>query len=97
MGLSSTITTETLARRGDAKAQAEYLKLFRQDHSVKDCEAIRRCLTADWEGPEERRKWSTLGQSYGGFVTLSYLSFAYVHVPATLCIGIIDARNPAKC
>lgn len=71
-GLSSTITAGTLARQGDAIKQAEYLKHFRADNIVRDCEAIRQCLTDDY--PEDQRKWSIIGQSFGGFCAATYLS-----------------------
>ncbi|KAJ5773266.1 hypothetical protein N7457_008162 [Penicillium paradoxum] len=71
-GLSSTITAGTLARQGDAIKQAEYLKNFRADSIVRDCEAIRTVLTQDY--PAEQRRWSVLGQSFGGFCTVNYLS-----------------------
>lgn len=61
MGLSTPVTAGTLAREGGAQKQAEYLKLFRADNAVRDCEAIRKCLTADY--PDEKKKWSILGQS----------------------------------
>ena len=41
---------------------------------VKDCEAIRKILIGDKEKPEDR-KWTILGQSFGGFCALTYLSF----------------------
>ncbi|KAJ2918339.1 hypothetical protein MD484_g2126, partial [Candolleomyces efflorescens] len=53
---------------------ANYLKFFRADSIVKDCEAIRKILLGSRPN-EEDRKWTILGQSYGGFVSLSYLSF----------------------
>ncbi|KAG6002650.1 hypothetical protein E4U21_002910 [Claviceps maximensis] len=73
-GLSTPVSTATLARVGgdDADAQAAYLRLMRQDNTVRDCEAVRKCLTEGW--PAHKAAWSTFGQSYGGFVTLSYLS-----------------------
>ena len=39
---------------------------------VKDCEAIRKTLTEEY--PKEQRKWSILGQSFGGFCCVNYLS-----------------------
>ncbi|KAL9104242.1 MAG: hypothetical protein Q9163_000790 [Psora crenata] len=39
---------------------------------VKDCEAIRKSLTKDY--PPEKRKWSVMGQSFGGFCCVHYLS-----------------------
>lgn len=71
-GLSSTITAATLACQGDAVKQAEYLKHFRADNIVRDCEAIRYLLTEDL--PPDQRKWSIMGQSFGGFCALTYLS-----------------------
>ena len=73
-GLSTPVTARTLASRGDIKDQVDYLKLFRADTAVKDWESIRKCLVAGY--PEERQKWSLVGQSYGGFVATTYLSQA---------------------
>lgn len=74
--MSSTITAGTLARQGDAIKQAEYLKHFRADNIVRDCEAIRLALTANY--PENERKWSIIGQSFGGFCAVTYLSKLFV-------------------
>jgi hypothetical protein len=59
--------------RGDNAVQAKYLKLYRADSIVRDCEAIRQALTADY--PEDKKKWSVMGQSFGGFCIVTYLSF----------------------
>jgi pimeloyl-ACP methyl ester carboxylesterase len=67
-GLSSVVLPQTLARRGSAQAQADYLKHFRADSIVRDAELIRRQLV----GADEQ--WSVLGQSYGGFCAVHYLS-----------------------
>lgn len=72
-GLSSPITAGTLARQGSAEKQADYLKLFRADSIVKDCEAIRKTLTEDY--PLQLKKWSIFGQSFGGFCAFTYLSY----------------------
>ena len=54
---------------GDTAAdQAAYLARFRADAIVRDCEAIR----AELGSPP----WTVLGQSFGGFTALTYLSFA---------------------
>ncbi|TVY82595.1 Proline iminopeptidase [Lachnellula suecica] len=71
-GLSTAATAETLSLQGDAEAQARYLKLFRADNIVKDCEALREFLTRDY--PPEFKKWSVYGQSFGGFCAFTYLS-----------------------
>jgi pimeloyl-ACP methyl ester carboxylesterase len=49
-------------------AQAEYLTHFRADSIVRDAELIRRELGVD--------RWSLLGQSFGGFASMTYLSIA---------------------
>ena len=67
-GRSSVVLPQTLALRGDARAQADYLMHFRADSIVKDAESIRRELVGDGES------WSVLGQSYGGFCAVTYLS-----------------------
>jgi pimeloyl-ACP methyl ester carboxylesterase len=72
-GLSTPISADTLALQGDAQQQADYLKHFRADNIVKDCEAIRKTLTEDY--PSELKKWSIFGQSFGGFCAFTYLSF----------------------
>ncbi|CAK7274736.1 hypothetical protein SEPCBS57363_006313 [Sporothrix epigloea] len=80
-GMSSAICAVTLKRRGDAAAQAEYLRYFRADNIVRDHEAVRRYLTNDLTAQisstsvPQKKKWSIFGQSFGGFVSLTYLSF----------------------
>src|SRR5262249_40725242 len=48
--------------------QAAYLTHLRADGIVRDAERIRHELGVD--------RWSVLGQSFGGFCTMTYLSFA---------------------
>ncbi|KAF2177866.1 alpha/beta-hydrolase [Zopfia rhizophila CBS 207.26] len=72
-GLSNAISQSSLQLRGDEIVQAEYMKSFRADSIVRDCEAIRKALTAEY--PEEKKKWSVMGQSFGGFCATTYLSF----------------------
>jgi pimeloyl-ACP methyl ester carboxylesterase len=67
-GRSSVVLPQTLALRGDARAQADYLMHFRADAIVSDAESIRRQLVGESE------PWSVLGQSYGGFCAVHYLS-----------------------
>lgn len=61
----------------DAAAQAAYLTHLRADEIVNDCERVREALGAE--------RWTVLGQSFGGFTTLRYLS---VH-PASLAGAVI--------
>jgi pimeloyl-ACP methyl ester carboxylesterase len=62
-----------------AADQAAYLALFRADAIVRDCEWIRQELGVD--------RWTILGQSFGGFTSLTYLSFAPEGVAAALITG----------
>lgn len=71
-GLSTPVSASTLALKGGPSEQAAYLMSFRADSIVEDCEAIRRTLTRDY--PENTKKWSVIGQSFGGFCILNYLS-----------------------
>ena len=80
-GRSSPATRQTLAGLGTAAAQADYLRHFRADAIVADAEHIRSRLL----GPEGR--WSLLGQSYGGFCVLTYLSMAPDGVREALVTG----------
>ena len=64
-GHSSAINHQSLAHLS-ALEQAQYLSHFRADNIVRDAEAIRSLLGIE--------KWATLGQSFGGFCTLTYLS-----------------------
>ena len=66
-GLSTPVNFQTLNAEGDAQAQADYLKNFRADSIVRDAEMLRFKLSRD-------TPWSTIGQSYGGWCTMTYLS-----------------------
>jgi pimeloyl-ACP methyl ester carboxylesterase len=63
-GLSSPVGDADLSR--GAAAVAEHLTHLGADAIVRDCEAVREHLGA--------QTWSVLGQSFGGFTTLAYLS-----------------------
>jgi pimeloyl-ACP methyl ester carboxylesterase len=66
-GRSSRVDGRTMARFETAEEAADYLACFRADAIVADAEAVRRSVFGG-------RRWATLGQSYGGFLTLAYLS-----------------------
>jgi pimeloyl-ACP methyl ester carboxylesterase len=68
-GCSTPATRQTLARFPDAAAQARYLGYFRADSIVADAEWIRPQVTGG-------EPWTVLGQSFGGFCTVTYLSAA---------------------
>jgi pimeloyl-ACP methyl ester carboxylesterase len=63
-GRSTPVGEDDLTR--GAEAVAEHLTHLRADAIVRDCEALRAHLGVD--------SWSVLGQSFGGFTTLAYLS-----------------------
>ncbi len=69
-GLSSPVLSQTMECFGNPQEQADYLKFFRADSIVKDAEWIRSRLVGD------EQPWSVLGQSYGGFCAVHYLSAA---------------------
>lgn len=66
-GRSSRIDAAFLATFPDAATAADYVACFRADAIVEDAEHLRRTAFGG-------RRWTTLGQSYGGFITLTYLS-----------------------
>jgi len=68
-GRSTPATRQTLARFGDPQSLADYLAHFRADSIVADAELIRPQVTGG-------APWAVLGQSFGGFYTVSYLSKA---------------------
>ncbi|MCB9916546.1 MAG: alpha/beta fold hydrolase [Planctomycetes bacterium] len=67
-GRSTPVGVAGLVERGDADAQADYLRHFRADSIVADAELLRRALLGD------AGRWVLLGQSYGGFCSVTYLS-----------------------
>src|SRR6478735_10738443 len=62
-----------------AEAQADYLTHFRADSIVRDAERIRQELGVD--------RWSVLGQSFGGFCSMTYLSIAPEGLSEALITG----------
>ncbi|GAA2431395.1 alpha/beta fold hydrolase [Streptomyces mauvecolor] len=68
-GRSTPVTARAAARFASPAQLAHHLGHFRADAIVADAELIRRELC-------DGEPWETLGQSYGGFITLTYLSQA---------------------
>lgn len=68
-GRSNPLDPQVIQAFGDPRQQSDRLALYRGDSIVQDCEVIRRALLGD-------QPWTTLGQSFGGFCTFTYLSFA---------------------
>ncbi|KAK6920066.1 Alpha/beta hydrolase fold-1 [Dillenia turbinata] len=80
-GLSTPLTASSMSQLKSAKDLAEYLKHFRADNIVNDAEFIRVRLVPD-AGP-----WTILGQSFGGFCGVTYLSFAPKGLKQVLLTG----------
>ncbi|XP_061960475.1 uncharacterized protein LOC133681444 [Populus nigra] len=80
-GLSVPLTPSSMSQLDSAEEVAEYLKYFRADNIVNDAEFIRVCLVPE-AGP-----WTVLGQSYGGFCSVTYLSFAPQGLKQVLLTG----------
>ncbi|WP_316750778.1 alpha/beta fold hydrolase [Streptomyces herbicida] len=83
-GHSTPANRQTLPLRGGPAEQADYLAHFRADSIVRDCELIRARLTGG-------APWTVLGQSFGGFCTVSYLSLA----PEGLATAVITGGLPS--
>jgi pimeloyl-ACP methyl ester carboxylesterase len=67
---------------GPAHTDAAYLTHFRADSIVRDAEAIREQLGVD--------RWSVIGQSFGGFCVVAYLS----HAPDALSEAFVTGGLP---
>ncbi|CAN5478439.1 alpha/beta fold hydrolase [soil metagenome] len=68
-GLSTAVTERLVDHYATPDLQFEYLRHFRADNIVRDCELIRKSLC-------HGKKVTLLGQSYGGFCSTTYLSMA---------------------
>ncbi len=79
-GRSTPANRLTLADLGGPEQQARYLTHFRADSIVADAELIRKRLT-------DERPWSVLGQSFGGFCAVRYLSAAPEGLAEVLITG----------
>ncbi|HQY32449.1 alpha/beta fold hydrolase [Actinotalea sp.] len=66
-GRSGRVDGRRIAALGSPEEAADYLACFRADAVVEDAEQLRHAVYGG-------RRWGTLGQSYGGFLTLTYLS-----------------------
>ncbi|MBE8476511.1 alpha/beta fold hydrolase [Streptomyces justiciae] len=83
-GHSTPANRQTLPLRGGPAEQADYLTHFRADSIVRDCETIRPKLTGG-------APWTVLGQSFGGFCAVNYLSAA----PEGLSAAVITGGLPS--
>lgn len=85
-GRSTPLSGEDFATL-DSKTGAKLLAAHRADSIVKDFEALRKTHFAS-------KQWWTLGQSYGGFLTLQYLSHFQQALIACAITGGIPALVP---
>ncbi|MFL5927182.1 MAG: alpha/beta fold hydrolase [Gaiellaceae bacterium] len=71
----------------DPEAQAAYLTHLRADSIVRDAELVREALGVE--------RWSVIGQSFGGFCVLTYLSFFPGALrEAFICGGLPPVARP---
>ncbi|KAK9480205.1 Alpha/Beta hydrolase protein, partial [Lipomyces japonicus] len=91
-GFSTPISWFTLKSKESDEAKAEYLSLFRADNIVRDAEEIRKILTKD----SADQRWSLVGQSFGGFCAVTYLSFYPTSLKDVLITGGVPplTNNP---
>lgn len=80
-GLSTPLSVSSMSQFKSGEDLADFLKYFRADSIVNDAEFIRVRLVPN-AGP-----WTILGQSYGGFCAVTYLSFAPQGLTQALLTG----------
>ncbi|WP_246080599.1 alpha/beta fold hydrolase [Modestobacter altitudinis] len=86
-GRSSRVTARRISAFTDPQVAAEHLLAHRADSIVADAEHVRATLYGG-------RRWTTLGQSYGGFLTLTYLSQAPHGLERCLVTGGLASTRP---
>ncbi|MEV0151254.1 MULTISPECIES: alpha/beta fold hydrolase [unclassified Nonomuraea] len=87
-GRSSRIDGRRMSAFVTAEEGADFLACFRADAIVADHEHVRRTFFGG-------RRWSTLGQSYGGFLTLTYLSVAPEGLSSCRVTGGLAGLDPS--
>ncbi|KAL0724582.1 hypothetical protein Bca4012_039181 [Brassica carinata] len=88
-GLSTPLTSSSMLQFKSANDLADYLVHFRADNIVNDAEFIRVRLVPNAD------PWTILGQSFGGFCALTYLSFAPQGLKQVLITGGIPPIGKA--
>ncbi len=86
-GRSTRVDAARMASFPSAEEGAAYLACFRADSIVRDAEHLRRTVYAG-------RRWTTLGQSYGGWITLEYLSAAPEGLAGSMVMGGLPSLRP---
>lgn len=89
-GRSTPVTPEGVRALGPPEAQAAYLACLRADSIVRDCEAVRAAVGG------ANAKLTLLGQSFGGFCILTYLSLYPGSLErALVTFGLAPVGQPA--
>ena len=86
-GRSAPVDAARMASFPSAEEGADHLARFRADSIVRDAEHLRRTVYGG-------RRWLTFGQSYGGWITLEYLSFAPEGLAASMVTGGLASLRP---
>ncbi len=86
-GRSTPVDGRRMSSFATAEEAADYLACFRADSIVADAEHLRSTVFGG-------AKWSTLGQSYGGFITMTYLSRAPEGLTACYVTGGLPSVTP---
>ncbi|WLR95106.1 alpha/beta fold hydrolase [Shinella zoogloeoides] len=86
-GRSTPVDAATIAGF-DGEAGADYLACLRADSIVDDLEHLRKAVFGGV-------RWQTLGQSYGGFLTFTYLSRAPEGLSACYIAGGMPSLDPS--
>jgi pimeloyl-ACP methyl ester carboxylesterase len=87
-GRSTPLEGTDLAAFPDAEAAADHLARFRADSIVRDLEHVRRTVYGG-------QRWTTFAQSYGGWITLAYLSHAPEGLAACYVAGGMPGTPPS--
>ncbi|GAB3961962.1 alpha/beta fold hydrolase [Actinoallomurus acanthiterrae] len=87
-GRSTRIDGRRMSAFATAEEGADFLACFRADSIVADHEHLRKTVFGG-------RRWSTLGQSYGGFLTMTYLSTAPEGLSACHVTGGLPGLDPS--
>lgn len=86
-GRSTRVDAARMASFPSAEEGAAHLARFRADSIVRDAEHLRKTVFGG-------RRWTTFGQSYGGWITLEYLSAAPEGLAASMITGGLPSLRP---
>jgi proline iminopeptidase len=86
-GRSTRVDAARMASFPSGEEGADHLARFRADSIVRDAEHLRRTVFGG-------RRWTTFGQSYGGWITLEYLSTAPEGLAASMVTGGLPSLRP---